>query len=402
MSVAAADVVRRIGIVPFFLFAAHRGEAFAQPIDGPALPPGAWPGASLEDLRGLRECTLDDPPHRIGAEITCRPPVLPSQTHVSAQVGWVTGLSVAGDDVRGMNGIELAGQFWLTRSLGLGARYQYAGIDARMGSASVGEGLVTAHYRMFTDEVDRDAFTLALGYGWATRPLELGGDGPVARAALTRDIGYMTGEKSSVTWAWEVAVERGLDERAPTAVTAGIRAGFELGIREPRNVGTRDPEPPVRYAIDGEMRASAELGFGASLGFRLSDRLAWRTTAFWTTGNDDDGVHGLRANWGAVTGPRVWIARTGAMLPYVDVQAGPAALGEAGGARLTTIAEGEVGVGFHMFCQTRLDLGVRVQAEVVDGVDARNAFFMLRVEHGTALRRDRDAPECREGRLILR
>jgi hypothetical protein len=364
--------------------------------DAPSLPPGAWPNASLEDLRGMRECTLDDPPARLGQPIECRPPVLPSPTHVSAQVGWVTGLSVDGDTTRGMNGLELAGQYWLTRSIGIGGRYMFAGVDAPMGISRLGEGLVTAHYRMFTDEVDRDAFTLAVGYGFATRSAELGGDGPVARAALTRDVGYMTGEKASVTWAWELAVERGLDARGLTALTAGIRGGFELGIREPLNLNTRDRDPPVRYAIDGELRASSSIGMGASLGFRVSDRIAWRTTAFWTANHDDLGVHGLRATWAAVTGPRITFSRGGDILPYVDVQAGPAAIGEVDGSRFGALAEAELGIAVHMFCQTRLDLGRRGQAEALsDGLEARTAFFILRVAHGTALRQRPDDADCR-------
>jgi hypothetical protein len=211
----------------------------------------------------------------------------------------------------------------------------------------------------------------------------------------------MTGEKSSLTWAWELAVERGLDARGLTAFTAGIRGGFELGIREPLNLGTRDRDPPVRYAIDGEFRASPQIGMGASLGFRIADHLTWRTTAFWTANHDDDGVHGLRATWAAVTGPRIALAR-GGVRPYLDVQAGPAAIGEADGSRLGAIGEGEIGISFHMFCQSRLDLGVRVQAEIADTVEARTAFFMMRVAHGTALRQNPDDDDCRPSVPIAR
>ena len=367
---------------------------------GPELPRGAWPGVGLEELRGLRECTLDDPPMRIGSVVTCRPPVLPSPAHLSFEVGWATGFLLDHHDVRGLHGLTFDASYWATRSLGLGVRAMFAGMGtvAPAGEAEhagrTGELLVTARWRMFTDEIDRDAFSVTLGGGYALREARLGDSGAIARAAITRDVGYMLGETSGMTWAWELALEQSLDDQQLRTVTAGVRTGFELGIREPGNVDEPDRDPPFRHAIGGEVRGSAQVGVGASLDLPLFGTSLWRTTVFWTTGHDDRGEHGLLATWAAVTGPRIVFLGKGPISLYVDLQGGPAALGRDPSAKLAVLAEAEAGLDIHLGCQTRLDLGGRIQAEVDSGVDLRTGFFILRVSHGTALR---DGSACLDG-----
>jgi len=366
---------------------------------GDTLPPGAWPGASLDELRAMRECTLDDPPMEVGAPIPCRPPVLPALLHASFDLGWVTGLAADGSDVRGMHGVAADAELWLTRSLALGARFQLAAIDTAMQTGLAGEALATARFRLFTDETGRSAFSLALGGGYATRDALLGGDGAVARLAIARDTGTLLGERRGLTWAWEIAAERGFGTLPLTTLTAGIRAGIELGIGQPTNLAEPERDAPFRYAIGGELRASTQLGAGASFDLPLARFAQWRTTAFWTTGHDDTGEHGLLATWAAVTGPRV-LFTPGDLSPYVDVQAGPAAIGEARGARLGILGEAEAGLDIHLFCETRLDLGGRIQTELDGGVAVRTGFFILRVEHGPALRHHaidcaRDVPLAR-------
>jgi hypothetical protein len=383
-----------------FLLLTNTVYAQPAPAPGSELPLGAWPNVSLEDLRGMRECTLDDPPMRVGEPIACRPPVLASPAHLSFDLAWVTGLTID-DGVRGLHGIAGDARYWLTRGLGIGARYMFAVASGPMPLPNrIGEAFATADLRLFTDEIDRDAFTLSAGYGYATRGELIGGNGAVARVALSREVGYMTGERTGMTWAWEAAFEQGLGDARLRTATLGVRAGFELGIREPLNIGTRDRDPPVRYTIDAEFRASALLGMGASIGFQLGHHLAWRTTALWTTGHDDDGEHGLLATWAALTGPRVVFNPRDDLAGYVDVQAGPAAIGAMPAARFGVLGEAEVGLAIHVFCQTRLDLGARVQTELDDGVELRTGFAILRVEHGTGLRRFRN--ECIEGRPVAR
>ncbi|MDX2092877.1 MAG: hypothetical protein SFX73_33820 [Kofleriaceae bacterium] len=380
----------RLTITILFATAATASAQDATPLvdtpSGQELPPGAWPGVSLEDLRGLRECTLEDPPARVNHEVTCRPPILPSRAHVSFGIGWSTGLAV-GEAVRGAHRLELDGTYWLTRALGIGGRYALAGTGSATETAARAHQLVGgAELRLFTDEADRDAVTLSVGAGHAYG--DAMNDGTFVRAAIARDTGYITREKTAVTWRWELAYAHDLGDAQARTITAGIRAGMELGIRAPNNLREPDRDPPIRSALAGEFRGSPTLGLGASLDFALARPLLWRTTAFWHADVDSEQqLHGLDATWGAVTGPRVIFLPRSIVAPYLDVQAGPAALPERGGARLGALAEAEAGITIHLFCQTRVDLGGRLQTEVTDGVDVRTGFFMLRVAHGTALRR---------------
>jgi len=369
------------------------GIAHAQPTtfgDGAELPKGSWPGVGLEDLRGLPECTLEDPAPRIGEPITCRPPVLPSRSHYSLALGWNTGLVENGGELRGAHAVVLTADWWLTRSLGLGVHAAIAGLGAPMpmrdsNVAIANEAVIVGRWRQFTDEVDRDAFTFALGGGFAWREMQLGGDGAIARAAISRDIGWMFGETSALTWSWEVAVEQDLGELGYRTVMAGVRTGIERGIREPRNLAERDPDPPFRSAIAGDFRGGPQgLGVGAGIDVVLARRLSLRTTAFWTSRDDGDGDSGMLANWGVETGPRVLLS-TGTLQPYLEAQGGPTLF--AGAAKqFGMLAEAEIGLGVPLFCQSRIDFGFRVQARVDDGFDPTALFGVLRIAHGTALR----------------
>lgn len=396
MCVAARTRVRLVLSILLATAATASAQDATPYLDAPSgteLPPGSWPGVSLEELRGLPECTLDDPPARENHEITCRPPVLPSRAHVSFGIGWSTGLAL-GDTTRGTHRLELDGTYWITRALGLGGRYALAGAGSAMPTAALSHELVGgAELRLFTDEADRDAVTLSVGAGRAYG--DAMNDRTFLRAAVARDTGYITREKTAVTWRWELAYAQGLGDPAARTITAGIRAGMELGIRAPKNLRERDQDPPIRSALAGEFRGSPTLGLGASLDFALARPLLWRTTAFWHADTDSEhNIHGLDATWGAVTGPRMIFLPRSIVAPYLDIQAGPAALPDRGGARLGALAEAEAGLTIHMFCQTRVDLGGRIQTEVTDGIDVRTGFFMLRVAHGTALRRS--AADCED------
>jgi hypothetical protein len=355
---------------------------------GAELPKGSWPGVGLEDLRGLPECTLEDPAPRIGEPVTCRPPVLPSRAHYSITLGWSTGLVDTSDAIRGAHAFVLAADWWLTRSLGIGAHGAITGLGTSMpgrdGNATlVNEALLVARWRQFTDEVDRDAFTFALGGGYAWREMD---DGAIARAAIARDIGWMFGESSALVWSWELAVEQDLGDARARTVMAGIRTGIERGIREPRNLAQLDPDPPFRSAIAGDFRGGPQgVGFGAGVDVTFGRRLAWRTTAFWTTRGDS----GMLANWGVETGPRIALA-TGSLEPYVEAQAGPALFS---GDQLAALGEAELGLAIPLFCQSRIDFAIRGQARVDDGFDPTAIFGVLRIAHGTAIRRG-DESEC--------
>lgn len=377
-----------IGCLAIPGIASAQSEATTERFEhGAELPKGAWPGVGLEDLRGLPECSLEDPAPRIGEAITCRPPVLPSRAHYSIALGWSTGLVERDGDLRGTHALVLAAEWWFTRSFALGAHLAVAGFGPTMprepGAAIANEGLLVARWRQFTDEVDRDAFTFAIGGGFAWREMQLGGDGAVVRAAISRDVGWMFGESSALVWSWELAVEQDLGELGYRTVMAGIRTGVERGIREPKNLGERDREPPFRSAIAGDFRGGPQgVGFGAGLDLAVGRRWSWRTTVFWTTHDGGDGHSGMRANWGVETGPRIALA-TGTIQPYIEAQGGPALLGGDG---IGAIADAELGLAIPLLCQSRIDLAARGQARVDDGFEPAAFFGVLRVAHGTALR----------------
>jgi hypothetical protein len=382
--------VTRVRRAALFIFVAFPGIAFAQSTsfaDGAELPKGAWPGVGLEDLRGLPECSLEDPAPRVGEPIACRPPVLPSRSHYSIALGWSTGLVDTRTAIRGTHSLVLAAEWWLTRSLGAGMHASLATLGASMAGGDVAalsnQALFTLRWRQFTDEVDRDAFTFAVGGGYAWREMPLGGDGAIARAAISRDVGWMFGESSGLVWSWELAVEQDLGALGYRTFTAGIRTGVERGIREPKNLADLDTDPPFRSAVAGDFRGGPQgLGFGAGLDLTFGNRLSWRTTAFWTTRDDGAGQSGMLANWGVEMGPRVALA-TGTLQPYVEAQSGPALFG---GDDLALLAEAELGLGVPLFCQSRIDFGIRGQARVDEGFEPTAFFGVFRIAHGTAIR----------------
>ncbi len=309
--------------------------------------------------------------------------MLPSRSHYSLALGWSTGLVDTQRAIRGTHALTLVAEWWLARSLGVGVYGSLGALGTEMTSAISNEALATLRWRQFTDEVDRDAFTFSLGVGHAWREMTLGGDGAIARAAITRDVGWMVGESSGLVWSWELAMEQDLGALGYRTFTAGIRTGVERGIRAPKNLAELDTDPPFRSAISGDFRGGPQgLGFGAGLDVTFGAHVGWRTTAFWTSHDDGDGDSGMRANWGVETGPRVAIT-TDLLQPYVEAQSGPALFA---GHELALLAEAEIGLGLPLFCQSRIDFGIRGQARVDHGFEPTAIFGVLRIAHGTALR----------------
>lgn len=364
--------------------------------DGDVLDTGAWPGPGLDELRALPTCTLDDPQQVVGREILCRPPVVPSAVQVGVSASWLLGLGIESPDrdnaLRGAHGVAIDADIWVTRWLALGARAQYLAIKAvpnAAGDAPWGDSLAgfgQAHARYFLDEVERDALTLTAGAGYSLRNSEFGPSAPVARVAIAREIGSYVDDRTAATLAVEIGYEHSLDAEQRRAVVFGLRGGFERGIIEPRNLGTRAGAPWFRYVAGAEFRASSDLGGAGTLGFAVSQNLHWRNTALFTFGHGDGGLRGnTGATWGLLTGPRAHFGN-GDVSIYADVQAGAALIGRAADAELAPLGEVELGIDIAVGCQTRINLGGRAQVQLDDGL--RTGFFIIRVERGPGYARD--------------
>ncbi len=364
--------------------------------DGDVLDTGAWPGPGLDELRALPTCTLDDPQQVVGREILCRPPVMPSAIQLGVSASWLVGLGIESsnrdDALRGAHGAAIDVDIWLTRWLGIGARAQYLAVKAvpnAAGAAPWGDsfaGFGQARARFLLDEVERDALTLTAGAGYSLRNAEFGPSTPVARIAIAREIGSYVDDRTAATLAVEIGYEHGLDAEQRRAVVFGLRGGFERGIVEPHNLGSRPGAPWFRYVAGAEFRASSDLGGAGTLGFAISQNLHWRNTALFTFGHGDGGLRGnTGATWGLLSGPRAHLNNAD-LTVYADLQAGAALIGRTTDAELAPLGEIELGIDITVGCQTRLNLGGRAQVQLDDGL--RTGFFIIRVERGPGYARD--------------
>ncbi len=363
---------------------------------GDVLDTGAWPGPGLDELRALPTCTLDDPQQIVGREILCRPPVVPSAIELGVSASWLLGLGIDSPDrnnaLRGAHGVAVDVDIWLRRWLSLGARAQYLAIkavpntagDAPWGDSFAGFGQARARY--FLDEVERDALTLTAGVGYSLRNAEFGPSTPVARLSLARELGSYFDDRTAATLAVELSYEHSLDAEQRRAVVFGLRGGFERGIVEPRNLGTRAGPPWFRYVAGGEFRVSSDLGGAATIGFAIAPNFHWRTSALFTFGHGGGGLRGnTGATWGLLTGPRAHFGN-GDFSFYGDLQAGAALIGRTSDAQLAPLAEAELGIDLAVGCQTRVNFGGRAQVQLDDGL--RTGFFIIRVERGPGYARD--------------
>ena len=354
-----------------------------------------WPrGVSLEELRAHRRCGLAETLPGPGEVIPCRPRVYPEVPQLRFGVDWTSGL-VAGDvaTTGGAQGLGVELDVTLARRLALGARYELIGageptaapeMSAIAGSQRV---LAQARWRTFTDEVDRDAIAVGVGLGWAFSGEPLGGDAPVARAALTREVGWYLDDEHALTAALEVAYARTLAERPVETVLASARFGFELNIAEPKNLGTRDEPLSERLWSGGEVYASPFfLGLGYSVGLRLLDHVHAVGTANFAFGRyrDEGTLQGMHGAWAGMGGLRLDAGWPGPAPAYLLVQAGPAWVGTEDGGEVRTLADAELGVLFQT-CGGGAGAAVRLRSEVEDGVEVVSGAFVLRLAMGPGI-----------------
>lgn len=386
--------------------------ANAQPAPAPVMPTPSgfepepwspvdddgWPkGVSLEDLRGLRPCDLGEQMPGPGEQIPCRPMARPEPVQWRFGLDWTTGVVLGNDNVTGgAHALGVEADVTLARSLGLGLRYELLGAGLRgtdddVDLARSQRFFGQVRWRAFTDEVDRDAWAIVAGGGYQLSDERLGGDGAVARLGLAREIGLYLDDENAATAALELAYSRGFATDAIHTVTASARFGFEGDIVEPRNVDQIDRPWSERAWTGADVYASPlMLGLGLSLGARLSPRIHAVATGNYVFGRSKESteLRGLHGTVAAQAGLRLDSGWPGPAPLFVQLQAGPAAVATDAGLTQRWLADAELALQFRA-CGGAVAAGVRLRADLDDGVDLVTGAFVLSVGLGRGAGRAR-------------
>jgi hypothetical protein len=382
----------------------------AQPVqDAPWSPleGDGWPkGVSLEAVRGLPACGAGELDITEGAEIECRPATVVDAAHLAFGVDWTTGPAFGSERTSGGAhglGVELA--YAATRHLQLAARYELMGIGTS--AMAVPRDRVGPHFfglaklRLFEDETAREAWTLGTGAGWALRPAGLGDDAPIARVSLARELGHYLDDDNSMNAAFELAYERTLDDDALSTILASYRLGFELDIREPRNVDTKAPPPSRRRWFGLDMFAGNAMALGVTQGLRITDVLGVQASAGFQFGSTEfSKQHGFEGGgWSVLAGPRLslpsrWLAW------YVQAQAGPVWLSRATGSELRGLGHAELGLRGLLGCGA-VDVGIWARCDLEDrAVTSGGLLFRIVGGHPAASFRG-PHPSCGRGQPTI-
>ncbi|HVK85487.1 MAG TPA: hypothetical protein VM513_15315 [Kofleriaceae bacterium] len=344
-----------------------------------------WPqGVSLRTLRALRPCEPGETMPGPGEVIPCRPPIHAGSPQVKAGVELVTGLATGAPVLTsGVGGLGVEAELALTRHLSLGGRYELLAFGERTRSDRLAtmrsqRVMAQARARLFIDEVDREAVALAAGVGWGVQGMELGGDAPVARIALAREVGHFADDDNTFALALEVAATRSFGELEVDTLMISARAGFEANVRAPRNLGTEEAGAS-RFWSAGEAYLSPWM-FGA--GYSVGARLLRHVHAIGTVNNAlttyrDDALDGVFNTWGLEGGVRV----IGGPGVYAQAQAGAVWLTGNDGGTVRTIGDAELGLRLGG-CGGGTSFGLRLRADLDDGVDVVAGTFVARFESG--------------------
>lgn len=382
--------------------------------DWTPLDDDGWPrGVSLEEMRALRPCRYQEQLPGPGQPIPCRPIVIPGSPQWALGLDWTTGIAAArGVDVTGgaqAMGVQL--DFGLSRSLQLGARYELMGLGTPSTTTDPTTSVGASHrlfgqarWRLFTDEADRDAFVLTAGGGVALQEDSLGGVSPTARVAIARETGMYLDDEHAMTMGLELAYEQSLDDARLAALLVSARLGFELNIREPRNLGTADEPASARHWSDGEMWAGPSLGLAYSHGYALGQHLALVGTASYLFGRTEvTKQHGLdeSAQWAVQAGARVLTGWPSLVPAYAMIQAGPAWIAEDPGRRVAAMADAELGLQLGLTCGAAVDVGFRLRGEILEeGVEISTGMIVLRLAVGGGID-PRSAGTCSRGPTMV-
>jgi hypothetical protein len=360
-----------------------------------------WPrGVPLEAVRGLPRCRPGEALPPPGERLECRPSLSTSTPQWALGIDWTGGVVWGDAPVTGSShalGVQL--DFGLTRAIQLGARWQLTGMGLdeaapRSRTLPMGAGhrlFGQARYRIFVDEASRSALVLGAGAGYALQDDALGGDAPIARLSLAREVGTYLGRDQAMTAAFEVAYEATLGDARLSALLASLRLGLENNIREPANLGSARRARGPRYFASGDAYLGPVNGVGYGVGVPVTNHLALTTTASFMFGYARyDERDSLASQWAIQTGPRLSAGqrsgtRSGRPSLYAQLQAGPAWLSSDGGPEVVPVADLESGLMLST-CEGSVDVGIRLRADVSSGVDVVSGSMILRVTAG-ALRR---------------
>lgn len=351
-----------------------------------------WPGYSLDRLRGLPACETKPEP---GENWACRPPLPPT--------GWPVGLGLfIGPGVLDLTTADVTHnalifgarvEYWPTRWFALGIRGHLlsTGLTAVSdpddpddpGTGTGGFLFGTARLRLFTDEVDRDAFTLAGGFGYGSYGRALGaGVEPVARVGLSRDIGWYVSPTGAVTMSLGIEYMAGFGEQQVRALMIAIEVGNEMNIEEPDNVITRDDPPAIDYVAAIHLGL---FGFGASIGHAFSRRTRLYVRVDWTGAVPiGDASGGVAISYSLIAGVKYQLPMARDRW-YMDLAAGYSLFAADDSTDHAPVADIEFGFSLSAKCATRGGLGLRVRNAYDDGrVGLATVMLMGNIEWGSS------------------
>ena len=328
------------------------------------LDPDGWPlGLSLNDLRSLPECQ-QPLPHTPGAEVTCRPHIDTGGMQWGMGFDWTSGATFGTVPTSGAaQGFGVEWDYAPSHMLQLAVRYELMGMPVPGMSTELAQHFLgEAKLRLWADEIERNGWVLGVGAGYGLHSDALGGNAPLVRASIARELGAFAGTDSTVDFAAELAYEQTLQDPRLAAVLASLRMGFEVNVA-PDGLGR--PKPwSVPHTTSFDILFGPWLGFGLSVGFPLVPHVSLETTGLYMFDiTSDDTIHAYDgASWSAVTGPRLSFG-----IGYLQAQAGEAWIGHDAGGELRPIGIGEIGVRGNVGCNSALDIGTWLRDDLDTG-----------------------------------
>ncbi|MGE5182801.1 MAG: hypothetical protein ACM31C_12090 [Acidobacteriota bacterium] len=371
MSVALALRVPRIVLVLVLglgLGSVARAQPAPAPEPAPAgfdpIGPDGWPlGLSLGDLRSLPECQ-QPLPHTPGAEVTCRPHVDTGGLQWGLGFDWTSGATFGAVPTSGAaQGFGVEWDFAPSRMLQLAVRYELMGMPVPGMSTELAQHFLgEAKLRLWADEIERNGWVLGVGAGYALHADPLGGNAPLVRASLARELGAFAGTDSTVDMAAELAYERTLQDPRLEAVLASLRMGFEVNVA-PKGLG--EPAPHRwSHTTSLDFLFGPFLGFGLTLGLPVAPHLSLETSGIYMFDfTSDTTIHAYDgASWSAVTGPRLSFG-----IGYLQAQAGEAWIAHDAGGELRPVGIGELGLRGLVGCTGALEIGTWLRDDLDTG-----------------------------------